>query len=272
MKRSILFIFLLIIFIVCSIILKGYLDKNISGNKTENKTNIALGYMEANLSEEPYKKLSESNLVSNSASKEILVRFNGILYGKSFGIIDYAGNTDKIIDKIDKVTNSEYIPKLNGETNSEELLDSEICEANINNIIIKYKNELVSFEKIIEYDNLNFVLNVKANSGMKKNIILDSSDASVFYYSLDNVTITLKENQVFDLKYALENSLITVNDIISKAEADAILNKINVDTFKDGGSRLYDYGTYIILKLNTLNGNRDMYIGIPEMDINSLNI
>lgn len=272
MKRSILFVFLLIVFIVSCIILKRYLDKNISVNKVENKTNIALGYMDANLEEEPYKKISESNLVSNSASKEILVRYNGILYGKSLAQIDYAGNTDKIIGKIDKITNNEFIPKLNGETNTEELLNSEIYESNINNIIIKCKNEFVIFEKIIEYDKLNFVLNVKANNVMKKNKILDLSDVSVFYYSLDNVTITLKETQIFDLKYALENNLITLNDIIDKAEADGILNKNRESIFKDGGSRLYDYGTYKILKLNALNGNRDIYIGTPEMDINSLNI
>lgn len=271
MKRSITFIILLIIAIACFIMLKGYLYNGIKENKERN-TNVALEYMNDNLQEQSYKKVSESNLVSNSASKEILIRYNGILYGKSFTTINYSQNSSNIIGKIDKVTDNENIPILNGETNREEFLNAEICNINDKNMFVNHNNEVVTFEKIIEYDNLDFNITVKANNSMKKERIIDSSDISIFYYSLDNASITIKGNQEYDLKYALENKLVSIKDIIDKAEADVILNKVNVDVYKDGGSKLYDYGTYKILKLYSLNGNDDLYIGIPEIDINSLNV
>ncbi len=40
--------------------------------------------------------------------------------------------------------------------------------------------------------------------------------------------------------------------------------------YRDGGSMVYQYGSYTILKCHTLDGNRDVYIGTPEMNINDV--
>ena len=40
--------------------------------------------------------------------------------------------------------------------------------------------------------------------------------------------------------------------------------------YKDGGTMMYWYGTYTIIKSNSLDGNKDVYIGIPEMNLNSV--
>ncbi len=37
-----------------------------------------------------------------------------------------------------------------------------------------------------------------------------------------------------------------------------------------GGSIIYQYGNYTIIKCNTLDGNRDVYIGSKDMTINDL--
>lgn len=86
-------------------------------------------------------------LNSKTASNEILIKFNGILYGKSFSLIDYAGGGEKI-GTIDKLIDSKYIPKFDGETNNKEILGASVFEASEKTIVLNYNNTYVLFEKI----------------------------------------------------------------------------------------------------------------------------
>lgn len=45
-----------------------------------------------------------------------------------------------------------------------------------------------------------------------------------------------------------------------------------VAKYKDGGSMEYHYENYSIIKIHTLDGNRDVYIGIPSMKFNDLKL
>ncbi len=80
-------------------------------------------------------------------STEILVQFDGVLYGKSNAIIDYAGGTEKI-GVIDKVIDSNYVPKFDNETNREEIKNAEVYDKTDKSIVLLYNNEYVLFEKI----------------------------------------------------------------------------------------------------------------------------
>lgn len=84
---------------------------------------------------------------SQYTSTEILVQFDGVLYGKSNAIIDYAGGTEKI-GIIDKVIDSNYVPRLDNETNREEIRNAEVYDKTDKSIILLYNNEYVLFEKI----------------------------------------------------------------------------------------------------------------------------
>lgn len=86
-------------------------------------------------------------LNSKTASNEILIKFNGILYGKSFSLIDYAGGGEKI-GTIDKLIDSKYIPKFDGETNNKEILGANVFETGEKTIVLNYNNTYVLFEKI----------------------------------------------------------------------------------------------------------------------------
>ena len=81
------------------------------------------------------------------ASTDILVQFDGVLYGKSNAIIDYAGGTEKI-GVIHKVINNNYVPKYDGETNREEIKNAEVYDKTDKSIVLLYNNEYVLFEKI----------------------------------------------------------------------------------------------------------------------------
>lgn len=93
-----------------------------------------------------YKLVSSLKKV-NHASTEILVKFDEVLYGKSYAIIDYAGGTEKI-GVIDKVIDNKYIPKLNNETNAQEVKNAEVYDKTYNSIVLLYNNEYVLFEKL----------------------------------------------------------------------------------------------------------------------------
>lgn len=88
-----------------------------------------------------------TTLRSKTASTEILIRFNGILYGKSFSVIDYVGDSERI-GTIDKLIDSKYVPKFDGETNNKEILGANVFEASEKNIVLNYNNTYVLFEKI----------------------------------------------------------------------------------------------------------------------------
>lgn len=92
-----------------------------------------------------YEKIA--TLRSKTASTESLVRFNGILYGKSFSVIDYAGGSEKI-GTIDKLIDTIYVPKIDGETNNKEILGADVFKGNEKTIILNYDNNYVLFEKI----------------------------------------------------------------------------------------------------------------------------
>ena len=117
---------------------KGYkkvLEKDTNGEwiKVENKY-------------DDYELVSE--LEKNQyASTEILVKFDGVLYGKSYAMIDYAGGTEKI-GVIDKLIDEDYVPKLDNETNREEILNAEVYNKTEDSIVLLYNNEYVLFGKI----------------------------------------------------------------------------------------------------------------------------
>ena len=94
-----------------------------------------------------YKKIS--GLKSNNVDVNTLVRFDGILYGRSYSMIDYVGG-NKSIGIIDKLIDYEYVPKLNGETNSNDLVNALVFDKTNNTIVLLYNNEYVLFEKILE--------------------------------------------------------------------------------------------------------------------------
>lgn len=97
-----------------------------------------------------------------------------------------------------------------------------------------------------------------------KDLYIDNSDYNLYYYGLSSVNVKV-DNQTLSLEEALKRGKITLEGIIAKS--NRILNK---DMYKDGGSMIYKYGSYTIITFNTLDGNRDMYIGIPEMTISDI--
>lgn len=87
-------------------------------------------------------------LKSDNAFTDILVKFNGNIYGKSYSVIDYIGNPDGPVGVIDKLTDKENIPKYDGETNTKELLNAIVDASGDEGLVLQYNNDYVLFRRI----------------------------------------------------------------------------------------------------------------------------
>lgn len=104
--------------------------------------------------------------------------------------------------------------------------------------------------------------NTKKRDGKK--VVVDAKKSEDYDYNIYtyNGKIDIKvKMRTKELKDALKDGDITMERIISQAENDANAGLITATTFDDGGSKMYQYGTYTILKLHTSDGVEDVYIG-----------
>lgn len=109
----------------------------------------------------------------------------------------------------------------------------------------------------------------------KINKILDKSETNNYdynIYSYDGSVNIIINGKEISLRNALLENKITMNEIIAKANQDEKAEKIKTNIYKDGGSMEYHYENYTIIKCHTLNGNRDVYIGTKDMNINDLKL
>lgn len=312
-------------------------------------------------------KLADVKIDTKEINTKKLVKFNGTLYGKSNAIIDYAGDFNKSVGKINFLINEEYMPQLDGETNCKELVNCDVLEYNEKSMVLNVNNVAVLFSAIskenikktngkplnissdlgyssfvgtvleektnymivepnedederkssdkikINYgaDNVDhlygigrkvvvyytgyimesypaqintnkidvdgykdFEITVKKSTDISKKKIInnkdlasDGKDFNLYYYGLDEVNVKV-DNKEMSLEKALKSGKITLNGIVEKANTDIQ----DATIYKDGGSLEYHYKDYTIIKVHKEDGNRDVYIGIPEMELNDLKL
>jgi len=82
--------------------------------------------------------------INKYEKKQSLFMFNNTIYTKSDSIIDYMG-CSSFIGSIDTLKDSNEIPKNNGETNNEEILNAKVCDISESSAVIYYNNEYVLF-------------------------------------------------------------------------------------------------------------------------------
>lgn len=96
----------------------------------------------------------------------------------------------------------------------------------------------------------------------------DNTDFEVYTLGGD-VTITIEQDMVYSLEEALNQKIITVNSILEQAKLDEEYGICETAFYKDGESTEYRYKDYTILKFNTLDGNKDLIIGMSDSIINN---
>lgn len=137
------------------------------------------------------------------------------------------------------------------------IMETYPAQINTDNILIEGYED---FELIVEKSEEKEAKKILNNTELYKN----NSDYNLYYYGLNKVDITV-DNKTMSLEEALRSGKITLDGLIIKANKDLNENLIKGTMYKDGGSMIYKYEDYTIIKYHTLDGNRDVYIGTPEM-------
>lgn len=117
-----------------------------------------------------------------------------------------------------------------------------------------------------------FTLTVQTDQSKEKIKVLNSkeldksdTDYNLYYYGINEVRININ-NKTMLLEEALRSGKMTIDGLIIKANKDFP----DAPIYKDGGSVEYHYDNYTIIKMHTLDGNRDVYIGSKDITINNI--
>lgn len=93
-------------------------------------------------------------------------------------------------------------------------------------------------------------------------------DVNIYTYCLDDIYISTLEKE-WELKEYLKNtdkkSSETMENIIEKLDKEATFWDGGTSLYKDGGLKKYSNNGLSILKCNTVDKNKDIYIGISKM-------
>ena len=133
-------------------------------------------------------------------------------------------------------------------------------------VIFEYNLDSSLYEKT--YD---LIYHGRKDLGIKqiaKTNQFDNIDYGLYTLAGD-VTVTIEQDMVYSLEDALSQKIISVQSILDQAKEDEKYGICETAFFHDGGSIEYRYNDYTILKLNKLDGNKDLIIGFPGSIINN---
>ena len=130
-------------------------------------------------------------------------------------------------------------------------------------IIFEYNLDSSLYEK--SYD---LTYHGRKDMGIKQIAKLNQYDNIDYglYTIAGDVTITVEQDMVYSLEDALDQKIISVESILNQAKEDEKYGICETALFQDGGSIEYRYNDYTILKLNSLDGTKDLIIGYPYYD------
>lgn len=140
------------------------------------------------------------------------------------------------------------------------IMESYPAQINTNNISIDGYEDFEIKVKISDKIEKKKILN-------NKDLSADKQDYNLYFYGLDEINVSV-DNKTMPLEDALKSGKMTIQGIIQKANKDFP----NAEVYKDGGSIEYHYNNYTIIKMHKEDGNRDVYIGVPDMKLNDLRL
>ena len=139
-----------------------------------------------------------------------------------------------------------------------------ICKYNLDSSNYKHRFDLTFYQR--------------KDLGIKD--IYDVGDYKIKTFAGD-VTISIPTNtswsvetaelKTYTLEDALNEKIITENDILEQAKDDEKYNLIWKNYYTDGGSVQYMYHDYNIIKLNTLDGEKDLIISDSHLFLKDYN-
>ena len=120
-----------------------------------------------------------------------------------------------------------------------------------------------------------FELNYHQRKDKELKTIINHNTNPDYEYSVytlgGDVDFSIEKDMVYTLEKALEEKVITAEDILNQAKIDAEYGICYRGDYSDGGSIEFMYEDYTILKYNTLDRLEDIVIGYKGQIINEAN-
>ncbi len=274
-------------------------EQAIQESKYEELENIPLDYDFANMIEDECYVVMNGNAVYNIEQLDNFIKNVRSNVPDEIRIVQYTIEGEPIISNL-KYTRDKFILKNDSRRDhwsaeKDRVITTEEYNASIFDLVLgetandvtnkrkDYEVYLISKETgekryICSYVQIrkesgNFKLIFTKDDSKVKTLILGKDECNKvgydFYSYKGNIEIIIN-NKKMSLRDALLNNQIKIDDILSKAEKDLQAGIIYGDVYRDGGSKMYIYDDYSIIKFHTLDGNNDLYIGSPNMNINDL--
>ena len=98
---------------------------------------------------------------------------------------------------------------------------------------------------------------------LEKQLTIDKRN--VYYYGLDFAIFCEKNENCYQVKEALKHNQITLDDFQKYLEKQAEYENFEIMRFRDGGTTVYLKGGMQIMFCNTIDGNKDIYVGNDKM-------
>ena len=168
-------------------------------------------------------------------------------------------SSDKLIKKSDE--NIINTLKVNKKKNKKTKLIIFILSLIIIVLSIFFFEKYKSFYKKIDLFNINVQL--KDNYKLTKELTIDKRN--IYYYGIDLVFLCDNKDNCYQLKQALNNKQITLNEINKYLEKQVEYKNFQVFRMYDGGTTIYKKSDMIIIFCNTIAKNKDIYIGNNQL-------
>jgi len=115
-------------------------------------------------------------------------------------------------------------------------------------------------------NNQNLTINEDSECDHKPKLYYQNNNQKIYTYCLDKIELTI-DNEPIELKEYLKNN--SINDLINSLEKTASLYDGGTNIYNDGGSKRITNNGITLIKCNTIDGNKDIYIGNKDMEYKS---
>lgn len=131
-------------------------------------------------------------------------------------------------------------------------------------VVVYYK------KKYPRIDIYNLDIIKSEESKLNEELTLNMLDYKIWFYGIESLEINDVNNNYFDLKTALKYNQISIQDVVNFLEKEYDSERILMYELRDGGTKIYKSNKYEIILCNTIEGNHDIYFGVPVILLKGL--
>lgn len=106
---------------------------------------------------------------------------------------------------------------------------------------------------------------IQQNQSKKLNKKTNIENKNIYYYGIDYALVCDKKENCYQISEALRHNQISLNDFINYLNKQVEYENFSTFVMWDGGTKVYKKSGIEIIQCNTLDGNRDIYIGNDKM-------